>query len=170
MIRPAENSDAAVIADLKREIVEHPDFTFTTVIPTMSDVIDELDAARALGTPHFVAELDDKVVGFATWKQFRGGPGYRFSVENTVHLTEAARGSGLGTKLMSALLAEARKKNIHRVVAGISNRNSGGLAFHKKIGFVEVGRMPEIGNKYGEWYDLVLMQVDPADDRAIGTV
>jgi len=44
------------------------------------------------------------------------------------------------------------------MVAGIDSDNDGSLRFHARAGFVEVGRMPEIGRMRGEWRTLVLVQ------------
>jgi phosphinothricin acetyltransferase len=46
----------------------------------------------------------------------------------------------------------------HVLVAAIDATNTDSLAFHERLGFVEVGRMPETGFKFGRWLDLVLMQ------------
>ena len=44
------------------------------------------------------------------------------------------------------------------MVAGIASENEASIALHRKHGFVETGRMPEVGFKFGRWLDLVLMQ------------
>jgi len=45
------------------------------------------------------------------------------------------------------------------MVAGVGGENTGSIALHAKLGFVELGRMPQVGAKFGRWMDLVLMQL-----------
>jgi L-amino acid N-acyltransferase YncA len=44
------------------------------------------------------------------------------------------------------------------MVAGIDSDNDGSLRFHLRRGFLETGRMPEVGQSRGSWRDLVLLQ------------
>ena len=99
------------------------------------------------------------VLGFATWGQFRGGVGYRYTIENTVLLSPDARGKGLGRSLMSALIDRARAAGHHSMWAGISGENPDGVAFHAAMGFEEIAVLPEVGQKFGRWMDLTLMQI-----------
>jgi phosphinothricin acetyltransferase len=46
------------------------------------------------------------------------------------------------------------------MVAAIDAANVGSIEFHTRLGFVEVGRMPGVGDKWGQRLDLVLMQLD----------
>jgi L-amino acid N-acyltransferase YncA len=45
------------------------------------------------------------------------------------------------------------------MVAGIDGSNTSSIRFHERLGFFEVARMPEIGEKFGHRLDLVLMQL-----------
>jgi hypothetical protein len=59
------------------------------------------------------------------------------------------------------------------MVAGIDSENEGSLRFHARAGFLETGRMPEVGQMRGLWRNLVLLQktlaplttAAPNDDR-----
>ncbi len=93
-------------------------------------------------------------------------PGYRFTVENTVHVREDRWRSGVGLVLMRALIDEATARGKHSMIAAIDSANQGSIRFHQRLGFVEVGRMPEIGAKFGRWLDLVVLQLR-LDDRAV---
>ncbi len=48
--------------------------------------------------------------------------------------------------------------NKHAIVGGIAADNTASIALHLRFGFVENGRMPQVGLKFGRWLDLVLMQ------------
>jgi len=45
------------------------------------------------------------------------------------------------------------------MVGAIDGENVDSIAFHRRLGFVEVGRLPGIGEKFGRPLDLVLMQL-----------
>ena len=116
-----------------------------------------------------VAEERGEVVGVAAFGWFRDAvkrPGYRFTVENTVHVREDRWGSGVGRDLMRALINEARDSGKHTMVAAIDGANQASIRFHKRLGFIEVARLPEIGTKLGRWLDLVLLQLRLDDQLA----
>jgi phosphinothricin acetyltransferase len=98
------------------------------------------------------------VSGFVTYVQFRGGPGYAYTVEHSVHVAEGARGRGLGRALVAAAEARARGAGVHSMIAGVAGENADGAAFHAAIGYAEIARLPEVGWKFGRWHDLILMQ------------
>ena len=93
-----------------------------------------------------------------TYGTFRNGPGYAATVEHSIVLAEGARRSGTGRRLMERAMAEAAQQGMHVMVAGISAVNSGAVAFHAALGFVEAGRLREVGRKNDQWLDLILMQ------------
>ncbi|MBO6898321.1 MAG: N-acetyltransferase [Shimia sp.] len=153
-LRDATSADAGAIAAIWNREIRDGVSTFNTVEKELG----ALKAAIASDAVYVVAELDGEVVGFATFGPFRGGPGYVHTMEHTIYLDEAARGKGFGRKLMAALEVAAKARGVHVLVAGVGGENSAGIAFHKAMGFVEVGRMPEVGRKFERWMDLVLLQ------------
>ena len=60
---------------------------------------------------------------------------------------------------MQKLIEHARKQNRHVMVAAIDSENSGSIYLHAKLGFQQTGYMPQVGQKFGQWRDLVLMQL-----------
>ncbi|OUS37022.1 GNAT family N-acetyltransferase [Rhodobacterales bacterium 56_14_T64] len=155
IIRAATAQDAEAICEIANWVIRDTLITFTTEEKTP----EQLRAVIAeKGEDYLVAELDGQVVGHAYYGDFRAGPGYRYSVEHTVHLSPAVNGRGIGRALMSALEQRAVLGGKHVMVAGISSANPDGMDFHAAIGFVEVGCLPEVGYKNGQWLDTVLMQ------------
>ena len=96
--------------------------------------------------------------GLRLFGPFRSGPGYVQTMEHTIYLAAAARGKGAGRALMEALEAEAKARDVHVLVAGVGGENAAGIAFHMRLDFAEVGRMPQVGQKFDRWMDLVLLQ------------
>jgi len=95
------------------------------------------------------------------WNENPAGSGRRcrsYCREHTIQLLPEMRGKGGGTALMAALETATRTEGVHVLVAGISSANPGAVAFHTALGFAEVGLIPEVGFKWGERLDLVLMQ------------
>jgi len=154
IIRSAVVQDAGAICRLQNAIIRDSLITFTTVEKRPEDIA----AAITGGAPYLVAGEAGAVIGFATWGAFRAGPGYAHTAEHSVYLDDHAQGCGTGRALMSALEARAVATGIHTLIAGISSANPGAIRFHQKLGFQQVGRLPETGRKQGQWLDLVLMQ------------
>ena len=103
---------------------------------------------------------EEEVVGFSAYGEFRNPhwTGYRFTVENTVHVRDGWEGRGVGRALMDALIDHATAAGKHVMVAAVDGENEGSVTFHERLGFTVVGRMPEVGRKFDRWLDLVLLQ------------
>lgn len=153
-LRAARASDVGELTGLRNALIENTTVTFTTTLKTPDDLLTEINEA-----PFFiVAEQDAQIIGYASYGAFRKGPGYVHTIEHSIHIADGFTGAGLGSAMMDALEADARATGKHAIVAGISSSNPRSIAFHTRRGFVEVGRMPEIGRKWGRWLDLILLQ------------
>jgi L-amino acid N-acyltransferase len=118
-----------------------------------------------------VAEDRGEVVGVAAFGWFRDvvkWPGYRFTVENTIHVRQDRWGSGLGDILMRTLIEQARDSGKHTMIAAIDGANEASIRFHMRLGFTKVARLAEVGAKFGRWQDLLLFQL-PLDERPAPT-
>ena len=105
-----------------------------------------------------VAADDTGVIGFASFGDFRAWPGYRFTVEHSVHVRADRRSRGVGTALLTPLLARAAALGKHVMIAGIDADNTGSIRLHERLGFVEVAHFRQVGFKFGRWLDLVFLQ------------
>ena len=97
--------------------------------------------------------------GFSSYVLVRAWPAYEYSVELSVYVDESVRGRGIGSGLVRAILATARERDLHVVMAGITADNAVSLRLHEKLGFVEVAHIREVGYKFGRWLDLKLLQI-----------
>jgi len=116
-------------------------------------------AKQAASLPVLVAVESGAVLGFASYGPFRAWPAYKYSVELSVYVDESARGRGIGSDLVRGVLATARERDLHVVMAGITADNAVSLRLHEKLGFVEVAHIREVGYKFGRWLDLKLLQI-----------
>jgi len=157
-IRSATQADAAAIADLWNPLIRDSLVTFTTQEKTADAVAGMIGERAAAGHGFLLVEAVGRLTGFATYGQFRAGPGYAHTMEHTIILSDHAQGRGLGRRLMAALEDHARAAGAHSMFAGVSSGNPAGRAFHAKMGFREVATLREVGRKFGQWLDLHLMQ------------
>ncbi|HVU02495.1 MAG TPA: GNAT family N-acetyltransferase [Polyangiaceae bacterium] len=161
LVRPATAADLPATLSIYNEDIPTTTSTWRETPQTLAEREEWFSARSARGFPTLVAELSGAVVGVAAFGDFRDSvrwTGYRFAVEHSVHVTESCWGKGIGRKLMDALFDAARERNVHAMIGGIDGANVRSLAFHERLGFREVARMPEVGFKFGRWCDLVLVE------------
>ena len=158
MIRPATASDAAALAALLNHWIEHTAVTFNPVPKTEGDILDLIAARSRDGHAFLVAEEAGRIVGQASYGQFRTGQGYRTCMEHSISLLPGTPRKGLGRALLTAVEDHARSAGAHQMIAGVSGENAEGQAFHLRMGYRAIATIPEAGHKFGRFIDLVLMQ------------
>lgn len=156
-VRPAGPPDIPAILALWNPVIRDTAITFSSEEKTPESLSSLITARRTAGQEFLICEADGVLLGFATYGQFRGGNGYARAMEHTILLAEAARGRGIGRRLMAAIEDHARAGGAHTLFAGVSGDNPAGVAFHQSIGFQTIARIPEVGHKFGRWLDLILM-------------
>lgn len=163
MVRPVvpDSSDLTTVARIMAHYVEHTVATFSEVSPTAEEWAQRHSDLTADGLPFLVAEASGEVLGFAYVAPWRSKSAYRYTVENTVYLAPAATGRGIGTMLLAELINQATAAGRRQMVAVIADTgNSASIALHRRLGFVDVGRLHAVGLKHGRWIDTQLMQRD----------
>jgi phosphinothricin acetyltransferase len=157
-VRHATQDDYPAILELWNIAINDTLITFNVTPKTLPELTDMLDTRHAAGRATFVAEKDGRVVGFASYDQFRPGSGYAPTVEHSIMLAEGARGHGLGRALMNVLEDHARNAGHHSIIAGVSGANPDGIAFHAALGYARTAMLSQVGFKWDQWLDLHLMQ------------
>jgi phosphinothricin acetyltransferase len=157
IVRSAREGDVPAILTLLNPIIRDTTVTFTTQVKTAQDIHDTIAEHEAHDWPFLVAE-DTALRGVAHYFPFRKGPGYAQTMEHTIYIDPMVNGNGIGRQLMHKLEGQARARGVSNFIGGISGENLNGLAFHKALGFSDVGRLIGVGHKFGRSLDLVLMQ------------
>ncbi|MCW5221298.1 N-acetyltransferase [Verminephrobacter aporrectodeae subsp. tuberculatae] len=158
-IRPSAASDIPAIAAIYRHHVLHGTGTFEIDPPCEADMAARRADVLARGLPWLVAEKDGQVLGFAYANWFKPRPAYRFSAEDSIYVSDSARGLGLGRRLLTEVAAQAEAAGVRKLLAVIGDSaNAGSIGVHRALGFTEVGIMRSVGWKFGAWRDIVLME------------
>lgn len=109
--------------------------------------------------PLMVAVRGDEVVGWGSLTPHSERSAYRFTVHDSVYVREDLRGQGVGSAILMSLIATARGLGYHSVVAVIGAAQPASLALHHKFGFQDAGHLKEAGFKFGQWVDVVDLQL-----------
>ncbi len=165
LIRDAVAGDAAAILPMYNHAALNTTAIWNDAASDLAGREAWLASRRVAGFPVLIAELDGAVAGFASFGDFRSWDGYRFTVEHSIYVDPARHRGGVGRALLEALIERAREATKHAMIAGIEASNTASIKLHESLGFREVGRLPQVGAKFGRWLDLVFLQL-VLDDRA----
>lgn len=157
-IRKADPADALAVTDILNHEIRTGLAIWRDAERDISDVQDLIETRLTADHAVLVAELDQKVIGWASYGAFRAGEGYGRTMEHSVHVNSANRRLGIGRQLMTRLLNHADTAKIHAMIGAIESTNTASIALHGQFGFVEVGHLPEVGWKFDRWLSLTLMQ------------
>jgi phosphinothricin acetyltransferase len=159
-VREARAADVGDIARILNALIDTTTVTYRTEPHSLAECNAWFSEQEAAGRPTLVAVDDAVVVGFASYGPFRDNerlPGFRFTVEHSVHVDETGWGRGVGRRLMDELIVRAAAAGVHVMVGAVDAANAGSVRFHERLGFVEQGRLREVGWKHDQWLDLVFM-------------
>jgi L-amino acid N-acyltransferase len=106
-----------------------------------------------------VATVNQKLVGFGYYSEFRFREAYKFTVEHSVYAHNDFIGKGIGKALLAALISLAKNQKLHTMIGVIDAENQGSIAFHEQFGFKNVGIIKESGYKFDRWLHSVFMQL-----------
>ena len=163
VIRPSSAADVPAITAIYAWNVLNGTGTFELDPPDQTEMARRRDDVLSKGWPWLVAERGGQVLGYAYANLFRPRRAYRFCVEDSIYLSEAARGQGAGRVLLAELLAQCEARGARQMLAVIGDSaNAASIAVHRALGFVDSGVLKSVGWKFDSWRDVVLMQ------RALG--
>lgn len=157
-ISDATEADLAGLLGIYNDVIATSTAIYSDVPVTLEERRQWWRSRTAQGYPVLAARDAHGVAGFATFGDFRAWPGYRFTVEHSVHVRANGRGQGVGTLLVQALLPRAAALGKHVMMAGVDADNAASIRFHERLGFARSGHLREVGYKFGRWLDLVFLQ------------
>jgi L-amino acid N-acyltransferase YncA len=158
-IRVAIEEDFAAITAIYNDVLTTSTAIYAEAPASVADRVAVWQSRRQQNYPTLVACEDDVVIGYSSFGDFRSWPGYRFTVEHSVHVHASSRGRGVGSALVQALVPCAAALGKHAMVGGIDADNTVSLRLHERLGFQRVAHFREVGFKFGRFLDLVFMEL-----------
>lgn len=159
VIRPAAEADLPQLLDIYNHVILNTTAVYTYEAQTMEMRKAWYADKRTAGYPVFVAEEEGRIAGFSSYGPFRAWPAYKYTIENSVYVSEDQRGKGIGKLLLQPLIGAARRQNLHAIIAGIDASNQSSIRLHQSFGFEEVAHFKQVGYKFGRWLDLKFLQL-----------
>lgn len=165
-IRLAESADLPGVLAIHADAVANGVAIWTEVTPDLAERGAWLARHQEAGRVALVAVsdgMDDglpegEVLAYGSYGPYATKEGYRHTVENSVYVHPDAQGRGLGKALLVELLERATADGHHVMLALIEAENTASIALHTKLGFEQVGLLPEVGTKFGRWLDLAILR------------
>lgn len=102
-----------------------------------------------------VAEVDGRVVANSGITR-RGGYS-RHIGELGIGIKQGYRDIGIGTEMLKALIAQAKKIGLQMLFLDVLAGNKRAIHVYEKVGFKETGRKPRFFYKNGEYVDDIIM-------------
>ena len=156
-LRLATTDDAEAIRAIYNHEVTTSTVTFDLVPRTLAEQL-AWQEARSGAHAVLVAEIDGAVVGFGSLSKWRDRPAYSTTVEDSIYVGQDHRGTGVGTAMLTELVATATAHGFHACMARIVGGHAASIALHTSCGFEIVGTEREVGRKFSHWLDVVLME------------
>ena len=148
-VRPAEDRDAARVAQIYNEGIEDGQATLETRPREHADIEDKL---RAAGHHLVVAEWGGTILGWASITPYSPRECYEGIGEASVYISRSARHQGLGRLLLDAIIALASERGYHKLIGRLLSSNTPSRQLVRGLGFREVGihqRHGKVGDKWG---------------------
>lgn len=158
-IRPYQISDAKVITDVLNYYILNSTALYDYNIRSVEYQQSIFDEKLQKGFPVIVATLDETIVGFGYYSEFRFREAYKFTVEHSVYVAPNEHGKGVGKVVLRNLINLAKAQKLHTMVGVIDSENESSIAFHEQFGFETVGNIKESGFKFDRWLHSVIMQL-----------
>jgi phosphinothricin acetyltransferase len=127
--------------------------TCETLRPTW-EVFDRLH----LPFGRLVARHEGAIAGWAALSRRSRRTAYAGVAELSIYVAAWARGKGVGSALMNAIITTSERFGIWTLQGSIMAENVASLRLVESAGFRQVGYREKIGKQMGKWRDTILVE------------
>ena len=148
-------ADAAQVLAIYQAGLDAGQASFETQAPSWA----AFDAARLPGHRHVAAEPGTgRLLGWVAVSPVSSRPVYAGVVEHSVYVDPAAQRRGVAAVLLRTLISSTEAAGVWTIQSGIFPENTASLRLHERAGFRVVGVRERLGQHYGRWRDVVLLE------------
>jgi len=168
-LRSATVADVPAIQSIYAHHVLHGLASFEIEPPSVAEMRSRFESITGGGHPYLVATDGGTLLGYAYASVYRARPGYRYTVEDSVYVSPAVIGRGIGRQLMTRLIDACEHRGYRQMLAVIGDSaNTASIQLHRACGFIHSGTLRSVGLKFGRWIDSVIMQRELGEsDRTV---
>jgi phosphinothricin acetyltransferase len=152
-IEPLVPRDWNAVRRIFEEGIRTGDATFETSAPDW-----EQWNASHLPTCRLVARAGDEILGWAALSPVSSRCVYAGVAEVSLYIAAHARGRGVGTRLLGALIEASERADIWSLQSSTFPENTASLALQQRHGFRIIGRRERIACRDDRWRDVVLLE------------
>ena len=152
-VRPMTDADWPAVRAIYAQGIATGNATFE------NDASDFAAWAAAHPAEHrLLAVRDGAVVGWTALSPVSDRCVYAGVAWVSTYVAEQSRGSGVGRRLLEAMIAHADAADIWTLQAGIFPENVASIRLHERAGFRTVGVRERLGRMHGRWRDVLLLE------------
>lgn len=156
-IRKAVLGDVPAITAIYNEAILTTDATFDNEPKTIAEQR-KWFKSHGPRNPIIVAEIDGKVIGWASLSEWSTRCAYADTAEISLYVKKEFRHNGIGKRLMQTVLSVGEKVGLHTIISRITSGNDISIHLHHQFGFGYIGVMKEVGKKFDKLLDVCIMQ------------
>ncbi|WP_372444942.1 GNAT family N-acetyltransferase [Streptomyces coffeae] len=154
MIVPIAAEHADEVLAIYQTGIDEGNATFETAAPGW----EAFDAVKLPEHRFTALDADGTVLGWVAATKVSDRCAYAGVVEHSVYVHPDARGRGIASALLKALIDSTEAAGIWTIQSGIFPENTASLAVHQRAGFRVIGTRERIGRHYGTWRDVLLIE------------
>jgi phosphinothricin acetyltransferase len=158
VVRPSTEQDVPFMVDIYAYHVQNGlgDYQPDPLHP--EDIKRRRKAMLKRRLPHIVADFNGAIIGYAYAVPFLKRPSYRYAVKHSIYVHKDHRQSGVGRKLLPALIEACAAAGYRQMICYIDGENAPSLSLHEGFGFARAGVLKSVAFRFGRWTDTVLLQ------------
>ena len=146
-IRLAAINDLPLIVEIYNQAIRSKSATGDMNEFTVKERVEWFNKFDPINFPIYVAELNDKIIGYATLSPYRQGrKAMKKIAEISFYLDYSYHGSGIGSALVKYAISDCERIGKETLLAILLDINTDSTTLLKKLNFEEWGHLPHIIN------------------------